>query len=85
MQELILNKKQIINKLNLKKGSIEYQIIFLTFRINKLKIHVKNYSHDYQTRINLIKIINKRRKLLNYLNNNNIVIYKIIKKELNLK
>jgi len=52
-------------------GSPEVQIAILTERINNLTEHIKKHKKDLHSRRGLIGMVNKRRKLLNYLKRNN--------------
>ena len=56
-------------------GSSEAQIISMTSRINQLNEHFKTHKHDQSSRRGLIKIVGKRRRLLNYLKNNDSAKY----------
>jgi len=66
-------------------GSPEGQIALFTYRINHLTEHLKNNKHDYSTEKALVKMVGKRRSLLNYLKNNDIERYRNIIKELGLR
>jgi len=48
-------------------GSPEVQVALLTTNINKLQDHFKGNSHDHHSRRGLIRMVNQRRKLLDYL------------------
>jgi small subunit ribosomal protein S15 len=48
-------------------GSPEVQVALLSARINDLSPHFKEHIHDHHSRQGLLKMINKRRKLLDYL------------------
>ena len=48
-------------------GSPEVQVALLTFNINKLQDHFKANSKDHHSRRGLIRMVNQRRKLLDYL------------------
>lgn len=50
-------------------GSPEVQVALLSARINDLSPHFKEHIHDHHSRQGLLKMINKRRKLLDYLKN----------------
>lgn len=65
-----LKKKDIIEKFKTHEGdtgSPEVQIAVLTERINQLTEHLKTYKKDKSSRIGLIKLVNQRRRHLNYL------------------
>jgi len=66
-------------------GSTEGQIALFTYRINHLTGHLKKNRHDYSTERALVKLVGKRRSLLNYLKNNDVVRYRNIVKELGLR
>ena len=66
-------------------GSAEGQIALFTFRINHLTEHLKQNNHDHSTRRSLIKLVGKRRSLLEYLKRKDIDRYRSILKELNLR
>ena len=48
-------------------GSPEVQVALLTARINDLQAHFKDHKHDHHSRRGLIRMVNQRRKLLDYL------------------
>ncbi len=66
-------------------GSAEGQIALFTFRINHLTEHLKRNKKDHSTRRSLIKLVGKRRSLLDYLIKKDITRYRAIIKELNLR
>jgi small subunit ribosomal protein S15 len=66
-------------------GSAEGQIALFTYRINYLTNHLKNNRKDYNTERSLVKLVGKRRNLLDYLIKNDIVRYRAIIKELKLR
>lgn len=66
-------------------GSAEGQIALFTFRINHLTEHLKQNKKDHSTRRALIKLVGKRRSLLDYLIKKDIERYRSIIKELNLR
>jgi small subunit ribosomal protein S15 len=66
-------------------GSAEGQIALFTFRINHLTEHLKDNKKDHSTRRALIKLVGKRRSLLDYLKRKDIERYRAIIKELNLR
>ena len=57
-------------------GSSEVQIAILTARINQLTDHLKEHKNDHHSRRGLLKMVGKRKKLLNYLENNDIERYR---------
>ena len=66
-------------------GSSEVQIALLTDKIETLSKHVKQYKKDKHSSVGLLKAVNKRKKLLNYLKKNKIESYKNILTKLNLR
>jgi small subunit ribosomal protein S15 len=66
-------------------GSPESQIALFTFRINSLTAHLKTFRKDFSTQQGLLKLVGKRKKLLNYLMNNDIGRYRAILAELELR
>ncbi|AMC11797.1 30S ribosomal protein S15 [Lutibacter profundi] len=66
-------------------GSAEGQIALFTFRINHLTEHLKKNRKDFNTERSLVKLVGKRRNLLDYLIKNDIVRYRNIIKELGLR
>lgn len=66
-------------------GSSEGQIALFTYRINHLTEHLKRNRHDFNTQRSLVKLVGKRRDLLNYLIKTDIIRYRAIVKELGLR
>jgi small subunit ribosomal protein S15 len=66
-------------------GSAEGQIALFSYRINHLTEHLKKNKKDHSTRRSLIKLVGKRRSLLDYLIKKDIERYRSIIKELNLR
>jgi small subunit ribosomal protein S15 len=66
-------------------GTPEVQIAIFTKRINRLTDHLKDHPQDHSTRHGLLKLVGKRRRLLNYLQNNEIERYRTLIKELGLR
>ena len=81
-------KGQIVQKFQKKKedtGSCEVQIALLTERINDLTGHCKSHVKDRHSRFGLIKMVGKRRRLLNYLATADRKRYGKILEDLNLR
>ena len=81
-------KHEIIDKFkNHEKdtGSTEVQIALLTGRITDLTPHFRSHKKDHHSRRGLLKIVNQRRKLLDYLKQKNMERYKTILQELNIR
>ena len=66
-------------------GSSEVQIALLTDKIETLSKHVKQFKKDKHSSVGLLKAVNKRKKLLDYLKKNKIESYKNILTKLNLR
>ena len=66
-------------------GSAQVQIAILTKRITELTEHFKEHKKDHHSRQGLIKMVSKRRKLLDYLKNDNQDRYAEIIKSLGLR
>lgn len=66
-------------------GSSEVQIALLTEEINNLTEHLKQHIHDFHSKRGLQKMVGRRKKLLNYLKENDVVSYREIIKRLNLR
>ena len=81
-------KTQIIEQYKLHEGdtgSPEVQIAILTSRINHLNGHLKQNKKDHHSRRGLLKMVGKRRGLLNYLKAKDIERYRSIIASLNLR
>lgn len=66
-------------------GTPEVQIAIFSERINRLTDHLKGHPNDHSTRHGLLKLVGKRRRLLNYLQGNEIERYRTIVEELGLR
>jgi small subunit ribosomal protein S15 len=66
-------------------GSPEAQIALFTHRINHLTAHLKENKKDFATQQGLMKLVGKRKKFLNYLQNTDIERYRSIIAELSLR
>ena len=66
-------------------GSPEVQIAVLTERINHLNDHLKDHKKDHHSRRGLLKMVGKRRGLLDYLMKIDIERYRAIVNKLNLR
>jgi small subunit ribosomal protein S15 len=66
-------------------GSAEGQIALFTHRIEHLTQHLKKNHKDYNTERSLVKMVGKRRSLLDYLMKKDIMRYRAIVKELGLR
>ena len=66
-------------------GSPEVQVALLTANINELQSHFKEHIHDHHSRRGLIRMVNRRRKLLDYLKRKNLERYTNLIKRLGLR
>jgi len=66
-------------------GSPEVQVALLTARIEYLTDHFKGHQKDYHSRTGLLKLVGKRRQLLNYLKNKDIQRYRDLIARLGLR
>lgn len=66
-------------------GSPESQIALFTHRINHLTQHLKDQKKDHSSRLGLLRLVGKRRRLLDYLLKNDIERYRSIIAKLNIR
>jgi small subunit ribosomal protein S15 len=66
-------------------GSPEVQVALLTTRINQLTDHFKTHAKDHHSRRGLLKMVSRRRKLLDYLKRTNLASYKTLIDRLGLR
>ena len=66
-------------------GSAEVQIAILTKDINNLTEHLKEHIHDFHSKRGLQMKVGRRRTLLDYLKENDVVAYREIIKKLNIR
>lgn len=66
-------------------GSAESQIALFTYRINHLTEHLKQNKKDFSTQAGLMKLVGKRKKLLNYLQHTDISRYRAVLADLDLR
>ena len=82
------SKKNLIKSLAISEkdtGSSEVQIGLLTKKIDKISNHFKKSKKDKHSSLGLLKAVNKRKRLLEYLKNRNIDSYNNILSKLNLR
>ncbi len=83
-----VNKEPIIKEFQAHSkdtGSSEVQIAIFTARIAHLTEHLKVHRKDLHSRLGLIELSNRRRKLLNYLKKHNLGKYQELIKQLNIR
>jgi len=82
------NNKDIVKEFRAHEkdtGSAAVQIALMTERINALTDHFKTHTRDHHSRQGLLKLVGKRRKLLNYLKVHDLEKYKEIIGKLKLR
>jgi small subunit ribosomal protein S15 len=81
-------KAKIIEKYKIHEkdtGSLEIQIALLSEEIKRLLFHLKKHPKDFHSKRGLLKMVAKRRKLLNHLKKKNEKTYNKLVKELKLR
>ena len=76
-QELTMHEKDT--------GSSEIQIALLTEKIEMLSKHIKQFKKDKHSSVGLLRAVNRRKKLLDYLKRNKLNSYKNVLLKLNLR
>ena len=76
-KELAINDKDT--------GSSEVQIALLTDKIANLSNHIKKFKKDKHSSVGLLKAVNRRKKLLDYLKKNKLESYQNVLSKLNLR
>ena len=66
-------------------GSPEVQVALLTRRINDLTEHLKVHTHDHHSRRGLLLLVGRRRRLLKYLQGEDIERYRALREKLGLR
>jgi small subunit ribosomal protein S15 len=66
-------------------GSPEVQVALLTRRINDLTEHLKVHTHDHHSRRGLLLLVGRRRRLLKYLQHEDIERYRALREKLGLR
>ncbi len=66
-------------------GSAESQIALFTQRINDLTVHLQTHKKDHSSRLGLLKLVGKRKRLLNHLQKTEIARYRAIIAELGIR
>lgn len=81
-------EKNLIKKYRTHKedtGSAQVQIALLTEKINELTGHLKEHRKDFDSRVGLLKMVGKRRRLLNYMAKGQTEDYEKLIKDLGLR
>jgi len=83
-----VSKAEIIKEYQVEEGdtgSPEVQVALLTHNINKLQDHFRDHKKDHHSRRGLIRMVNQRRKLLDYLKSKDASRYSELIKRLGLR
>jgi small subunit ribosomal protein S15 len=83
-----VNKTKVIDSFKIHSqdtGSAQVQIALLTERINGLTDHFKSHKKDFHSRRGLLKLVGKRRRLLNYLKSKDVEKYQKVLDKLHLR
>jgi small subunit ribosomal protein S15 len=81
-------KENIIKKYQLHendRGSAPVQVAILTARINDLRSHFDSHKKDHHSRQGLLKMVGRRRRLLEYVKSNDVGQYRDLIKDLGLR
>ncbi len=81
-------KEEIIQKYQLHdndRGSTPVQIAILTARINDLRNHFDTHKKDHHSRLGLLKMVGRRRRLLEYMKKTDVEKYRSLIKDLGLR
>jgi len=81
-------KRAVINEYQTTEGdtgSTEVQVALLTRRITVLAPHFESHKHDHHSRHGLLRMVNQRRKLLDYLKRKDIERYRKLIQRLGLR
>lgn len=85
---MAINKAEIINaygKDGKDTGSTEVQIAILTAQINHLTNHLRTHKKDFHSRLGLLKMVGKRKRLLSYLMSKDIEGYRALIAKLGIR
>ena len=77
IKEIAINEKDT--------GSSEVQVAFLTEKIENISKHINKFKKDRHSSVGLLKAVNRRKKLLDYLKKNKLESYKNVLSKLNLR
>ncbi len=85
---MITDKEDVIKKYQLHpedRGSAQVQIAILTARINHLTDHFRSHKKDHHSRRGLLKMVGRRRRLLDYLRRTDVERYRELIQDLGLR
>jgi small subunit ribosomal protein S15 len=81
-------KQELVSNFHLHdkdNGSVEVQVAMLTERVNYLTGHFKMHPKDHHSNMGLLRMVGKRRRLLNYLRNSDPKAYQALIETLSLR
>ena len=81
----MIKKSKELSRHDKDTGSSEVQVALLTDKIENLSNHIKKFKKDKHSSVGLLKAVNRRKKLLDYLKKNKIESYKNVIEKLNLR
>jgi small subunit ribosomal protein S15 len=84
----VIDKEAVIQKYQLHesdRGSAPVQVAILTARINDLRNHFDSHKKDHHSRRGLLKMVGRRRRLLEYLKRTDVERYRALIKDLGLR
>ncbi|MEK7286510.1 MAG: 30S ribosomal protein S15 [Nitrospirota bacterium] len=85
---MLKEKQDLIKKFSTHEtdtGSPEVQVALLTNRITTLSDHFQIHKKDHHSRVGLLRMVNRRRKLLDYLKTSDVTRYQTVVKRLGLR
>jgi small subunit ribosomal protein S15 len=78
-------KNNSLDKSDKNTGSVESQVALFTHRINEITQHLAVNKKDNSSRLGLLKLVGKRRRLLNYVMHKDVVRYRTLIASLNIR
>ena len=78
----LMNQYQLHEK---DTGSVEVQVALLTEKMKTLTVHLKEHTKDHHSNMGLLRMVGKRRRLLNYLKKHDLQAYQALIENLNLR
>lgn len=81
-------KKEIIEKFQIKEGdngSADVQVALISARISYLQSHFAKHKHDHHSRLGLLKLVGRRRRLLDYIKRKDVQRYRQLIASLGLR
>lgn len=85
---MLKEKQELIKEFSVHEsdtGSPEVQVALLTYRITSLSGHFQIHKKDHHSRVGLLQMVNRRRKLLDYLKKTDVSRYQTVVKRLGLR